>query len=87
MNRPSICWSCMHKDDCKKFKKNPDAKVTDCGRFLIMSRLQEINNLICKIKTAEKYGVITREEKKSLILTDIAKSLAFIADTISGKDE
>ena len=35
MNRPSICWKCVHIDDCKMFNKNPEAKVTECGRFLM----------------------------------------------------
>ena len=34
-NRPSICWKCIHREDCKTFNKNPEAKVTECGRFLM----------------------------------------------------
>ena len=34
-NRPSICWKCIHRADCKMFNKNPEAKVTECGRFLM----------------------------------------------------
>lgn len=34
-NRPSICWKCVHREDCKMFNKNPEAKVTECGRFLM----------------------------------------------------
>ena len=46
MNRPSICWSCIHKDDCSRFEKNPDAKVTDCGRFLMSDADQAIMQAI-----------------------------------------
>ena len=34
-NRPSICWKCIHREDCKMFEKNPDASVTECGRFIV----------------------------------------------------
>ena len=34
-NRPSICWKCVHKENCKMFNKNPEAEVTECGRFLM----------------------------------------------------
>lgn len=34
-NRPSICWKCVHREDCKMFNKHPEAKVTECGRFLM----------------------------------------------------
>ena len=35
MNRPSICWKCVHREDCKMFNKNPEAEITECGRFLM----------------------------------------------------
>lgn len=34
-NRPSICWKCVHRENCKLFNKNPEAEVIDCGRFLM----------------------------------------------------
>ena len=34
-NRKSICWKCIHREDCKMFAKNPDSTVTECGRFLM----------------------------------------------------
>ena len=34
-NRTGICWKCVHREDCKMFNKNPEAKVTECGRFLM----------------------------------------------------
>lgn len=32
-NRPSICWKCIHRENCRHF--NPEVNVTDCGRFLM----------------------------------------------------
>lgn len=53
MNRPSICWKCVNREGCKMFNKNPEAKVTDCERFLmkkedeaIMQELYELNLLV-----------------------------------------
>ena len=34
-NRPSICWRCIHREDCKMFARNPEADVTECGRFIM----------------------------------------------------
>lgn len=34
-NRPSICWKCVHRENCKMFKENPNAEVTECGRFIM----------------------------------------------------
>ena len=34
-NKPSICWKCVLREDCKMFNKNPEAKVEECGRFLM----------------------------------------------------
>jgi len=34
-NRPSLCWKCVHRDDCNMFNNDPEAKVTECGRFLM----------------------------------------------------
>lgn len=34
-NRPSICWKCVHRENCKMFNENPKAEVTECGRFLM----------------------------------------------------
>ena len=35
INRPSICWGCVHRENCKLFNKDPEAVVIDCGRFLM----------------------------------------------------
>lgn len=34
-NKPSICWKCVHREDCNMFNKHPEANVTECGRFLM----------------------------------------------------
>lgn len=34
-NRPSICWKCIRREDCKMFAKNPDSIVNECRRFLM----------------------------------------------------
>lgn len=34
-NRPSICWKCVHREDCKIFNRNPESDVIECGRFLM----------------------------------------------------
>lgn len=34
-NRPSICWGCVHRENCKLFNEDPEAEVIDCGRFLM----------------------------------------------------
>lgn len=34
-NRPSICWKCVRRENCKMFAKNPNADVTECGRFIM----------------------------------------------------
>lgn len=34
-NRPSICWKCVCREHCKMFAKNPNADVTECGRFVM----------------------------------------------------
>jgi len=34
-NRPSICWKCVHREDCRLFAKNPEANVLECGRFVM----------------------------------------------------
>ena len=34
-NRPSICWKCVHRENCKMFNNNPKSEVIECGRFLM----------------------------------------------------
>ena len=34
-NRSGMCWKCVYQEKCKMFNKNPEAKVTNCGRFLM----------------------------------------------------
>lgn len=34
-NRKSICWKCIHREDCKMFAISPDSTVIECGRFLM----------------------------------------------------
>ena len=52
-NRPSICWKCIHREDCKMFKKNPDANVTECGRFLMKDKDRAIMQAIYEHFMAE----------------------------------
>ena len=55
-NRPSICWKCIHRKDCKMFNKNPEAKVTECGRFLMKDEDRAIMQML--------YDVLTEKEDK-----------------------
>ena len=48
-NRPSICWKCVHKEDCKMFNKNPEAKVRACGRFLMKDEDRTIMQAIADV--------------------------------------
>lgn len=55
MNRPSICWKCVHRKDCKMFNKNPEVKVTKCGRFLMKDEDRAIMQML--------YDVLTESEE------------------------
>lgn len=46
-NRLSICWKCIRRESCRMFRKNPEANVTECGRF-IMSDIEDIKEEINK---------------------------------------
>lgn len=48
MNKPSICWKCVHREDCKMFDKDPEAKVTECGRFLMKDGDMAIMQMLYK---------------------------------------
>ena len=52
-NRSGICWKCVHKEDCKMFTKNPEAKVTECGRFIMKDADKAIMQAICEHFIAE----------------------------------
>jgi len=52
-NRPSICEKCVHKEDCRMFAKNPEAKVTECGRFLMKDGDKAIMQMLYKHFMAE----------------------------------
>lgn len=32
-NRKGLCWECQKRESCSMFRKNPNAVVSDCGRF------------------------------------------------------
>ena len=48
-NRPGICWECIKREDCKAFNKNPDANVTECGRFKRKEQNENNNRMDKKV--------------------------------------
>lgn len=66
-NRPSICWKCVHREDCKLFNKNPEAKVTECGRFLMKDGDRAIMQMLYKhfMEESEDQKVRIRNEQTS----------------------
>lgn len=47
-NITSICWKCVHREDCKMFDNHPEAKVTECGRFLMKDGDRAIMQMLYK---------------------------------------
>ena len=52
-NRPSICWKCINRENCRMFNKNPKVKVTKCGRFLMKKEDKEIMQALHEFFTTE----------------------------------
>ena len=45
-NRPGLCWSCLKRENCSQFKKNPDAKVVECGLFIMKDGAKAIMQML-----------------------------------------
>ena len=45
-NETGLCNDCQRKETCNLYKKNPSAKVIDCGRFLMNETLKKIFNAL-----------------------------------------
>lgn len=48
MNCPSICWKCVYLNSCRRFRNDPEAKVTECGTFVMRDIDKELRDAIMK---------------------------------------
>lgn len=46
MNSPSICYKCIHQEDCNLFNADKTKVTVECGRFLMKEEDIAIMNAI-----------------------------------------